>query len=775
MFLTIIDEFKSDGGISVFALSNNRIVTAYSVPLVDTEQSEALEQANGAFSLFLKSLHPKATARFWLLSQPSNGEAEEKETDHSRAQATAEIGHVVNRCYLIIEIEGAKFKNLSSLLKPKFKTQPLEAKAAELLQSFDTTSLTSAGIILRPLKRAELQSLLPTAPATAVTKLSYALDFGSHLIGIVRLIHLGTTPLTPVALAQLKDRIPLPYKIKTSARRVSDQRAETLLRRKSAQSKESTSTVGASKYAEAEDALSSVALGGQSMLEFEMFVELERSDERTLRADMNEVVQILKALGDFAIETVGVFPSYLSAQIGFDQHVSILETDQILPCFLPVWSEGEADEFKAKPMQRSLALHRRDESLLHFDVFNPSADNFSVCIFGKSGRGKSVLTNLLTRSLLNDPDIRMIKVDVGGSHSKETELLGGEEFQLSMSQPSGLNPFAFFGRVHSEDVCNIIATFLGILLIEEGEKVLSKSMRGEIEKAVTTYSLSKPREPSIDDFYTKACDLPRRSLLARWVSGGAYGNAFAGLEKGKEGSGKVEARIRPTSPFEGSGLRPDHGSKSALIAADSPSSSLLSLTARLKYYNLSEIFQAADGDYAQGVMAAIIAMFNLELINCKGSRLAFVADETPFFIERCFPFFKFSTANVRKFGGSFITIAQKSSDVVINGDTGILENSNSKFLFSIDGEKENFAKRLKLEPEVVDRIEGLRSEKGTFSEALLTDHEGAKVLRIQLTAREYWSATSSHEDNRKLDALRASVPGLSLQQAINVLSQNADS
>ncbi len=203
------------------------------------------------------------------------------------------------------------------------------------------------------------------------------------------------------------------------------------------------------------------------------------------------------------------------------------------------------------------------------------------------------------------------------------------------------------------------------------------------------------------------------------------------------------------------------------------SASPRSLAPRLAYFNLAEIYHAADADYAQGVMAAIVATFNIELMRAKGERLVFVVDESPFFIERCFPFFKFSTANVRKFGGSFITIAQKSSDVVIGGDTGILENSNSKFLFSVDGEKESFARRLKLDLPVVDTVEALRSEKGKYSEVLLQDNLGTRTLRIQLTAEEYWSATSSQEDNRKLTELRASVPGLTLEQGIRVLSETS--
>jgi hypothetical protein len=86
-----------------------------------------------------------------------------------------------------------------------------------------------------------------------------------------------------------------------------------------------------------------------------------------------------------------------------------------------------------------------------------------------------------------------------------------------------------------------------------------------------------------------------------------------------------------------------------------------------------------------------------------------------------FQLFKFSTANVRKFGGSFITIAQNSSDVVVGGDEGILDNSNSKFLFSIDGNKEEFKKRLKLSSKAIETIESLEKINGKLSEVFLSD------------------------------------------------------
>jgi hypothetical protein len=165
------------------------------------------------------------------------------------------------------------------------------------------------------------------------------------------------------------------------------------------------------------------------------------------------------------------------------------------------------------------------------------------------------------------------------------------------------------------------------------------------------------------------------------------------------------------------------------------------------------------------------AIFNFEMMKNKDKKIVFIADETPFFIKRCFSFFKFSTANVRKFGGSFITIAQNSSDVVVGGDEGILDNSNSKFLFSIDGNKEEFQKRLKVSSKAIETIESLEKINGKLSEVLLSDGISEMVLRLRVSPQEYWSITSSHKDTTKLNHLLKAVPGLTEGEAIECLAR----
>ena len=47
---------------------------------------------------------------------------------------------------------------------------------------------------------------------------------------------------------------------------------------------------------------------------------------------------------------------------------------------------------------------------------------------------------------------------------------------------------------------------------------------------------------------------------------------------------------------------------------------------------------------------------------------------------------------------------------------------------------------------------------------------GSRVLNVNATKKEYWSATSSPQDKAKLQALINSVPDITIEEAIKCLS-----
>ncbi|HND85893.1 MAG TPA: hypothetical protein PLU50_08810, partial [Pseudobdellovibrionaceae bacterium] len=218
-------------------------------------------------------------------------------------------------------------------------------------------------------------------------------------------------------------------------------------------------------------------------------------------------------------------------------------------------------------------------------------------------------------------------------------------------------------------------------------------------------------------------------LLERWSKNGVFGNAFVDTEH---------------------------------IAKDS----------RLKYFNFSKVSQAMDGDFSQGGLAAVMAAFNFDMLfNRQGQRFVFIADEVPVFVQRCFSFFDLSISNIRKQGDGFVTIAQRSSHLVVNGNTSILDGSPSKFLFTVDGDESLFAKRVGLDESDVVRIKSLNRVQGKFSEVFHVDPIGKRKYKIILSAEEYWSYTSKKEEKEKIQNLLEAVPGLSLSEAVRCLSR----
>jgi hypothetical protein len=193
------------------------------------------------------------------------------------------------------------------------------------------------------------------------------------------------------------------------------------------------------------------------------------------------------------------------------------------------------------------------------------------------------------------------------------------------------------------------------------------------------------------------------------------------------------------------------------------------LSSLLRYYNFSQIFQAADPEFAQAGIAAVLAQFNMEMLKFDGRRLVLICDETPFFIKSCFDFFKFSTANVRKYGHAVVLISQLSTDFIVGGDTGIIENSPQRFLFSTDGDEHLFQERFNLTTNHMNEIKNLRSIVGVFSEVLLQTNEVARKLKVKVTPEEYWRLTTSRVDKEKILNLLKAVPGLSMREAINCL------
>ena len=735
--IPVFNNFLTKTPVPIYQTTDNQIGFGLRLDSIDIESSDQAQTYKN-LKEFITNLHPKLLVKIKTISKHLKKSAQtELGAETLRPGFLSTFGHNVTEVFLFVEVpaEPVIVQELRSLFSKTQNTENLD-----LLRSAYNL-ITTTGISFRPIDETTIINQFFVDPKQITRKKSGFLNTGENLIGIIRLIRQSNSEISEEEMAKILKDLPRPYEYFISFRKSSEAKTKLNLERKLRQSDGGGNDPTLKLISDStRDTISDLVISNISIIETEILILLSIKSENELFEDLNSSKSILSALGEFRTETFGTGVSFTASLIGNNQHITFLEKSDVLPLFLPIWVTGETNA-RANLSGRSLVAHRKDESLHHFDLFYKNFNVFNTLILGTSGKGKSLLTGLLTKSLLNDPNIEIIKLDVGGSHSKECRLLGGCEKTLELGKPSGINPFLICKneKLSESEKIGIQTRFLSTLIKEQGENFFSKEIRGQIENSIKSY-LPKANRFDIDEFFELAVDFPRRNLLRRWTSAGVYASAFADPLSRAFGSGAVE--------FQAAGL--PHPS--------------------LRYYNFSKIFQASDPEFAEAGVAAVLSDFNERTLSENNKRIVLICDETPFFIKSCFDFFKFTTANVRKFGHAVILISQLSDDLIVNGDLGIIENSPQSYRLNPDIPEKMFLELLSLSTNQMCAIEGLSTIPNKFSECFLQTGTTGRVLKIRVTPLEYWALTSSSQENQKLQKVMNAVPELSLSEAIKCLS-----
>lgn len=726
--IPVLEQIIEVDQFSIFQTTDNKFGVGFELLPCDLEVEDPNEYQRKLLS-FIRSVPANTIARVKL-------KVEENKNAFGFAQRGKhvwDIGYSQKSVILFVELQGEPL--IVSKIKKVFNQSIETVKSIEALKEVYNQAVQS-GLKIQPLKEKATRDQFVDPFSNWVKDVSSISDGWRH-IGVIRLTKPGQEPISETTLAEILKYLPRPFEISVSWQRRSPGKIRIDLEKRLKQTSGSVNPSDNALYESTVNALKESLNSGAQFIDYEFLLILERKTESALKNDLKLAQNKLSAIADFQIETFGAAPSWLASLCGNPSHVTLREVDETFSLQLPVWHLGET-KFPQDAL-RILPLLRSDKSVYAFDLFNSEFSVYNSVIVGTSGRGKSVLTGLLSKALLNDPSIYIIKLDVGGSHRKECELFGGTEYVLELNKPSGINPFDIVHMKCSDaEKVGILSRFLGVLIQEQNEIAFTKELRAQIEENIKTY-LENCKNPSLQEFYERQTKFPRRNLLKRWVKGGIYEAAFS----------------------EGQSLK---------VVSLSGGEDRHTNNERLRYYNFSQVFQASDPEFAQAGLAAVLAQFNMETLNADGKRIVLICDETPFFIKNCFEFFKFSTANVRKFGHAVILITQLSSDLIVNDDTGIIENSPQRFLFSVDGDEKEYQSRFNLKTHQVEVIRKLRSKPGELSEVFLQTAETGRKLQIKITKEEYWELTSNRQDQEKLNKLRSAAPELSLKEAIRCLS-----
>jgi len=644
----------------------------------------------------------------------------------SRDGAVAQTGYLSSKLLVSFEKPMKTSQIWMSFFRgSKSSDMELRALCFEFEKQIPSLRLESKGITLKPKEFTEPKL------GNNIKLTSQGLKDNSGLSTVVKLNKLSTYPVDVADLAVIRETIPHPSSVVTSIQKVPEGETQLFIKKISRSEGTGTDITSARKYEDSQRAIEEVDLGGNTIFRFETFIILDSPNAEVAADNARVLVSELKKLGDFGIETFGVLECIKSALPGGPMHLPNFEFIDRIPTYLPVAFRGFGGGLKIS--DRSLLFHRRNFSVDQFDLFDKEHKNFSAYVTGISGKGKSVFVNTLIQSLSNDPHLRLILVDVKGSHTNTVKKLEGNVHTIGTDSPKMLSPFDFLSQRRDNAIKEILSDHIEKVLLEDDERSLSRTEQANVEKHVSSYVDKNPKNPSLDDFYKRSPGLCRLENLERWVSGGIYSDVFKRDSK---------------SSFEGN---------------------------RIEYFDFTNILTAQKGGVGTVIMSSIMAYFNFLLLSKKTKeKLVFIADETPFFVESCFSSFNLLMKNVRKLNGSLILVAQNLSDLRVNGNSSLLSQPEIKIFFSKDDGSEEFLINSRLSAEEVAMIDSLQFQKGKSSEFLLKTPVGSRIGTLLLSYGELLKATTDPNDSEKIENFQNLLGLESSLDAVEILAEIGD-
>lgn len=689
MFVKLIKTSKVSDSEYCFVTDNKTIGFGYTSPMVDVEIQKYYAYPELVANL-LSSIPEDVTIKF--ISKASANFEFTSEVG-IRAEELKKIGSLNYVLSFFIE---KKLKKLEL-----FKTEKnLEEEINSFKASYDVNHFKQLGIQPSPISNYEQFFKTPSIVKLA----SCGLQLDAKFYGILKLTKLGTYPIDIFNLIEAREDLPIPHTITTSLRKLTDAETQLFLKKKSKQESSGNDLTSYKKFEDVQKSIAQADLSGKKFIEIEQNIIFYADDEKTVLQSLFESKNRLKGVGEFEPEIFGCIPSFLSSRVAGKIHHKIIERDDKVQAYLPIYSRGNG--VLSATGKRAFTFHRSNNTVTSLDPYATFNTNYSGYIIGQSGRGKSVFNNTLLKCLLNDEKCRVILVDVMGSYNNFAKQIGGTIHKINSTDPSGISPLEFIKKNSDKSVIEIVLDYLEKLLLEDDETNLKKSEQVQLEKEFLSYVHSKPKSPSIDGFLEFSDDIPRKINLERWRSRGLFGNIFQ--------STNVET------------------------------------TSRLQYFDFTEISGAANGGVSKAVMSAIMAHFNFLLINKKvDEKLVFMCDETPFFVKSCYSSFTLLSKNVRKLSGSLILTAQMLSDLVINGDASLVSQSEFRIFFSADGTDDFFKTFSGVSDETLETLKQIRPSRGAYSLFIFKDGQGERLCKLILSKEEYYTS-STHADDKTL-------------------------
>jgi len=697
----ILSRIKNSENIEALFLDSGYMICEFDLTPIDVELTN-LDQIQSGLNAFLQNLPTGMRVKFRSSSRYEFRDF--GQLDVKRSIAVSKIGALEQMFSVCFEKRVKSFTGLlTQFFKKGMKDEFIKNDLLEFIGQIDLNQLESLG--LKP--EATKSNII--FPYQKIRQSQEGLKINDRFMSVLKLSRLGNFDTHLLDLSFIKAHLPDHNEVVVSIERIDEKETQFLLNNKSKREESGQDLKSSQKYVEAQKALAEIDHEGKKLFRFEFTILLKffSQDEMTQRS--HEIRTRLSPLGDFTLEDKGAFFSYLSTLQGMPSHITNIEvTDRLAP-FIPIMIQG-ASQLNALS-KRSFVFHREDLSLDQFDLFDSRYSNYSGIVIGRSGRGKSVFTNTLQQSLLHDPDLKIILVDVKGSHTNTVKNLNGSVYKISSDSQTAISPFNFLRDKPSKEIIEIVSDFLEKLLLEDHESSLLRQEQAKLESALVKYIETKPTNPSLDDFLKRIKDIPRRDSLSRWAKGGIYEGVFSLY-----------------NPLE--------------------------LNTRIHYFDFTNIVTAQKGGVGSAIMSAIMAHFNYLLLSKKTEeKLVFIADETPFFIRSCFSSFSLLMKNVRKLNGSLILIAQNLSDLVVQGNSSLIDQTEVRIFFSQDSDAAAFQALSGLSNTALSKLEQMTTVNGKYSQFVVKDPRGERSGRLILSKEEYFRSSTFAEDRRAIEQI----------------------
>lgn len=712
----LIKRYKATSGREYAVFDSGVIATEFTADHYDFEiESESILTAN--IEKFLNQLPQGILVRFSSFTDFSNAELN---FATKRDKAVSNIGYSLMGLKITVEKELPSAKKLfKSALKNLFKDSFL----FEFIEKFDAQ--IGENFFSNLNMEVKASCIEPVFQDMVIVSNSVGLQIDNSFTSIVKLHKLGNHPVSLEDLAILRESLPDPHMIVTTVKKIDQQEVQVILKGKSKREESGQDITSHRKYVEAQQAIEEVELTGKTLFKIESTIILQSRHQEIIQGESSKIKNKLQRIGEFGLETYGAYPSFISSLVGGKPMYQNIEFIDRVSSFLPLAIRG-IDLPKLKPTKGSFLFHRLNGSVDFCDPFNKDYDNYSGYIVGVSGRGKSVFVNTMLSCLYSDSKTKIILVDVKGSHTNTVEVLGGRTHKINTKNKTSMSPFQFLNTNRSPEMIEILSDFLEKMLLEDGEKSLSRAEQSKLEKALDNYISLNPKTPSLKDFAQKVSDIPRIENLYRYIDG-------------------IYSQIFSYNP-----------------STEDP---------RLEYFDFTNIVTAQKGGVGPAIMSAIMAHFNYKLMTKEtDEKLIFIADETPFFVESCFSSFNLLMKNVRKLHGSVLLVAQNLSDLVVDGETSLINQPVFRVFFTADDNGKNFSTHSKLSEKSLEKLQSLSYQKGKYSQFLISDKFGERVGNLYLSSEEYYRATTESLDRAEIENLKKTLNLKSDNQALEILA-----